>query len=74
MDEPQEFHTSPDEAVERIRAMAAFFDTWADHYRQAKKEAEVREIWFMNRASALREAAGKVERITQDYRKLGEES
>ncbi|NEB04518.1 hypothetical protein [Streptomyces sp. SID13726] len=61
-------------AVSRIRALAFTFDSEADYWRQKKKEAEVREIWYMNRASALREAAGKVEKIAQDYGKQCEES
>lgn len=60
-------------AVDRIKALASTFDSEADHWRQKKKEAEIREIWFMNRASALREAAGKVERIATDYGKQCEE-
>lgn len=61
-------------AVNRIRALAGTLDKEAEHWRLAKKEAELREMWFMNRASALREAAGKVERIAQDYGNQCEES
>lgn len=61
------------EAVDRIKALAGTFDGEADRWRLAKKEAELREIWFMNRASALREAAQKVERIAHDYAQQCEE-
>lgn len=61
-------------AADSMRATASEFDNLAEHWRETKKRAEVREIWFMNRASALREAAGKVERIAEDYGKWGEES
>ncbi|MFM9643146.1 hypothetical protein [Streptomyces turgidiscabies] len=62
------------ESVDRIKALAATFDGEADRWRLSKKEAELREIWFMNRASALREAAQKVERIAHDYAQQSEET
>jgi hypothetical protein len=57
------------DAVDDVKALAAHFDNQAEHYRQKKREAELREIWYMNRASALREAAAKVARIAEDYEK-----
>ncbi|MEU9654831.1 hypothetical protein [Streptomyces chartreusis] len=67
-------HVETQAAVKSLRGLASHFDREADHYRQEKKAAEVREIWFMNRASALREAADKVDRIAQDYAKQCEET
>lgn len=60
-------------AVDDIKALAAEFDNLADHWRETKKQAELKEIWFMNRASALREAAGKVDRIGTDYQTMAQE-
>ena len=64
----------PLKAVARIRALAGTFDKEADYWRQRKREAEVREVWYMNRASALREASDRVELIAQDYAKQCEET